>query len=327
MLMLLRTCWLSHLIFGVLVLLAILLSPVRGEEGSWELAAAMENAWRDGSTNDAAFEPILRFYKAQAGKGDARELFRLGLCYRGGRGVRRDMPQAARLLIKAAARGDRKMLLTACDVACEEAALRTIPSDSVTPLVEPLKKLRDAGDPAATARYAGFLLHDRAGVRKAPAHAVSLARAAAAKGDPRGKWRLGNSLLLGRGVKIDAAAAMDLLKQAAGEGESQAMVDLGRILLNSDGSEALKAEGLAYAKQAAAADNPWGAYLLADCCYRGNGVSRDVDKAIRWYRRSAERGYARAMHLLGVRLTLEGKSASVQVKAEGFRWLLRAPEI
>ena len=301
-----------------------------GKDGSasqWELADAMETAFREGHINDAALEPIISFYKAQAAKGDAKAIYRLGLCYRDGRGVKRDMPQAARLLIKASAGGDRKMLLAACDVACEEAALRTIGADILTPLVEPLKKLSGSGDPAAMARYAGFCMHGRAGVKKDPAEAIRLARLAADKGDPRARWRLGNSLLIGRGVKPDGAKAMVLLKQAAEAGQTQAMTDLARTFLNGDGSDGLKSQGLDYAKQAAAKDNPWATYLLADCYRRGNGVKRDAELAMKWYRQSAQRGYARAMHLLGAALTLEGKGASVQAKSEGFRWLIRAAEV
>jgi hypothetical protein len=286
----------------------------------------METAWRQGSVNDAAMEPIIRFYRTEAAKGNAEALYRLGLSYRDGRGVHRDMPQAARLLIKAAAGGDRKMLLTACDVAFDEASLRTIPFDALVPLVKPLKKLSDAGDPAAMGLYAGFLVHGRGGVKKDTAESTRLARLAAAKGDRRAQWRLGNSMLLGRAEGSDERV-LDLLEQAAAAGEPQAMTDLGRLFLRGDSSAELKTKGVAYAKQAAKMDNPWGAYLLANCYHLGNGVQQDTAKAMYWYRRSAKRGYARAMASLGTAQTLGGKGASVQAKAEGFRWLLGAAEI
>lgn len=41
-------------------------------------------------------------------------------------------------------------------------------------------------------------------------------------------------------------------------------------------------------------------YSLGVCYRCGDGVEKNVEEAVKWYRKSAEQGYARAQHNLGI---------------------------
>ena len=62
---------------------------------------------------------------------------------------------------------------------------------------------------------------------------------------------------------------------------------------------------------------------LATCMYdTGEGVAKDLEQAVVWYRRSAEQGYAEAQYNLGVKYA-NGQGVEQDTK-EAIRWLQKA---
>jgi hypothetical protein len=81
------------------------------------------------------------------------------------------------------------------------------------------------------------------------------------------------------------------LCKAAESGHAEAQYYLGSLYdrglggLPKDGSKAL-----ALYRQSAAQEHPYGEFTLGLLYEHGRGVSKDVEEAIRWYRRAAEHG-------------------------------------
>lgn len=47
-------------------------------------------------------------------------------------------------------------------------------------------------------------------------------------------------------------------------------------------------------------------YNLGVCYDRGNGVTKNAEEAVKWYRKAAEQGYAKAQDSLGDAITRLG---------------------
>lgn len=114
-------------------------------------------------------------------------------------------------------------------------------------------------------------------------------REAAASGDPKALYEIGNRYADGRGVTADAAQAAAWYGRAA-------------------------EEGLAVAQ-----------YRFANMNEKGNGVPRDIAMAKSWYERAAEQGNAGAMHNLAVLHAMGADGATDNETAA--RWFSRAAEL
>lgn len=114
-------------------------------------------------------------------------------------------------------------------------------------------------------------------------------REAAAAGDPKALYEIGNRYADGRGVTADAAKAAEWYGRAA-------------------------EEGLAVAQ-----------YRFANMNEKGNGVPRDIALARTWYERAAEQGNAGAMHNLAVLLAMGADGATDNETAA--QWFARAAEL
>jgi len=114
-------------------------------------------------------------------------------------------------------------------------------------------------------------------------------REAAAAGDPKALYEIGNRYAEGRGVAGDMASAARWYERAAEHGLAPAQ------------------------------------YRLGSFYEKGIGVARDVAKARHWYQQAAERGNASAMHNLAV-LHAMGADGKTDNDAAA-RWFLRAAEL
>lgn len=94
----------------------------------------------------------------------------------------------------------------------------------------------------------------------------------------------------------DVVGAMPLLRKAADEGHAPAQVMLAQIL---DKAEFDK-EAVEYFRKAALQGNADGEFGLGTMYAGGEGVSRDPQEALRWYRLAAGRGHDRAILVLAL---------------------------
>ncbi|MBE0691887.1 MAG: SEL1-like repeat protein, partial [Aquamicrobium sp.] len=114
-------------------------------------------------------------------------------------------------------------------------------------------------------------------------------REAAAAGDPKALFEIGNRYAEGRGVAEDMAKAASWYEKAAEQGLAPAQ------------------------------------YRVGSFYEKGVGVARDVAKAKHWYLKAAESGNASAMHNLAVLHAMGADGTSDNDAAA--RWFLRAAEL
>jgi TPR repeat protein len=149
---------------------------------------------------------------------------------------------------------------------------------------------------------------------------------AAAQGNIYGQYDLGLCFLNGRGVQADAVRGAELVTQAAQKGYAQAQFYLGILFNTGHGVVQNETKAIEWYRKAAEQGHA-GAQFNMGCIYGGspgtgadvarsvhryyrdlpNGkggicfsVSRDVSKAVEWYRLAAKQGNAAALNNLGV---------------------------
>ena len=90
------------------------------------------------------------------------------------------------------------------------------------------------------------------------------------------------------------------LKNKAEQGNAEAQYSLGVCYRCGDGVEKNLEESIKWYKKAAEQGYAKAQYNLAVCYDSEYGVEKNVEEAVKWYRKSAEQGYARAQHNLGI---------------------------
>ena len=128
----------------------------------------------------------------------------------------------------------------------------------------------------------------------------------------------------------DARSALPYYRQAADEGQTYAMVQLYLCYWEGNGVEADHAKAMRWLKKSADAKNPYAECLMGYRCenveWVGEGSERHLTRpdwqgALRWYRRSAEQGWAGGQYHLGL-MYLDGKIVEMD-EARGLE-LIRA---
>lgn len=119
----------------------------------------------------------------------------------------------------------------------------------------------------------------------------------------------------------DLITAMQLLERSANAGYPPAQALLAYILDKAEQD----AQAFELYRKAAEAGDPVGQYGLGTMYASGEGVSRDTEQAVHWFRRSAEQGYGQAMVVLGDAY-LAGDLGLPQDQEEGMSWINRAAE-
>lgn len=97
-------------------------------------------------------------------------------------------------------------------------------------------------------------------------------------------------------VRGDVVGAMPLLRKAADAGHAPAQVLLAQILDQAE----FDREAIDYFRKAAAQGDADGEFGLGTMYAGGEGVARDAQEALRWYRLAAGRGHERAILVLAL---------------------------
>ena len=131
--------------------------------------------------------------------------------------------------------------------------------------------------------------------------------AAAIGGDAEAQFQLGLCYDRGNGVTKDAVKAVEWYRKSALQGNAKAIRNMAVFYENGEGGleknkdKATELYKLAFpglATLAEQGDSDAQRYL--GCCYEyGDGVTKDLAKAVEWYRKSAEQGNADAQCNLG----------------------------
>ena len=118
------------------------------------------------------------------------------------------------------------------------------------------------------------------------AAAVAAWQPLAAKGDADAAFNLGQAYRLGKGVPIDLARAQGLFEQAARKGHADAATTLG-ILLFQNGN---RTGGMRWLRKSAEAGEARAMLLYGTALYNGDGVASDPVTAYAFVSRAAAQG-------------------------------------
>ena len=93
--------------------------------------------------------------------------------------------------------------------------------------------------------------------------------------------------------------AIPLIQESAEKGYADAQCHLGYCYENGQGISKDEQKAVEWYKKAAEQGNPYAQYNLGNCYEYGQGVSKDEQKATEWYKKAAEQGNAEAQYNLG----------------------------
>ncbi|WP_160288256.1 tetratricopeptide repeat protein [Pseudomonas knackmussii] len=132
-----------------------------------------------------------------------------------------------------------------------------------------------------------------------PRKAARLIVEAARQGELEAQALLGQILLDGQGIERDPALAATWFGIAAQRGHSMARNMLGRCLEHGWGVPVNLAAAAEQYALAAADDLDWALYNLANLLATGRGAPKDPAHALALYMRAADLGHAKSMNLVG----------------------------
>lgn len=189
---------------------------------------------------------------------------------------------------------------------------------------EAFRELSEDGHVEAT-YWLGSIYFWGRGIEQDYEEAYRVWRPIAEDGHSLAQWRMGHLYRHGRGVERDRAEAAKWYQRAADQGNWQAMTDLGDMYQAGLGVE--KDEDRAYAlySEAAKVDKRVAPYQLGLMYWReGVGPHDDVERALHWFRISAEANYGPSMRMLG-HAYWKGRGVE-QDRMEALRMLVLAEE-
>ena len=133
-----------------------------------------------------------------------------------------------------------------------------------------------------------------------PPLAFSYLQMAAENGSVRGLIGLGDCYKSGCGVEADPAKAVEQYRAAVGRGHKGAMYSLGSLLLKVAKEAKEYEEGVMWVRRAAEKDNLEAMFHMGYLYHNGDcGVTRDVSKALEWYKKAAHGGHGKSYFQLG----------------------------
>jgi TPR repeat protein len=150
------------------------------------------------------------------------------------------------------------------------------------------RKGADAGNTGAMGTLGAMYRFGDGGLKKDPAEAIKWFTKAADLGNPAAMARLGEMYMYGIGVRPDPARAARLYEKASDLGDPMAMKEIG--LANRHNKHFETAVNLL--QKSADAGDVEAMIALGEMCQAGQGLPRDREAAIGWYRKAAQNGDA-----------------------------------
>jgi len=246
--------------------------------------------------------------------GSASGAFHLGMAYRHGHGVTRDLSEARRWFKQGADKRHALALYMLARFDTEGiAGARNYASAA--------RRMREAAERGVVnAQWRmGRLYLNGWGVTRDYVLAASWYRRAAEQGHHDAQSDIAYAYLNGRGVAKNPRIAADWYRKAARQGNPRAYFELGRIHEFGVGVPANPKTAKAFYERGAGKGHAGAMNNLGTLYFNGKGVSRDYAAAVNWFRKAAERGSTTAMHWMGL-CNLDGKGVA-QNNAEAYFWL------
>ncbi|RYD36570.1 MAG: hypothetical protein EOP86_05625 [Verrucomicrobiaceae bacterium] len=233
----------------------------------------------------------VKFFAAEAERGNKDAQFALGRIYQDGSGVVQSLPQAEAFYRRAAAQGH-------ADAQGNLATILLSTSRDQEGLSW-LKKGAENGCLRAMVTMANFLVTGT-GVPKDPAAAKALLDKAAAAGDGEAYEALSLLYETGTGVPKDPAKALELLNEASKRNSVKAMLKLAVRYLNGTGTPKDPAKAKALLERASDLGTTEAQLALGNLYSSKDFPEKNAVKAMEWYQKASEAGDALATFKMGV---------------------------
>ena len=263
-----------------------------------------------------------------AGTTDGDAYNDLGLMFRYGHGVKKNMTTAVIHFMKAAAQGHAEAMGMLAAMHARGDGVRK----SWQQAAQWAKKAAEKDSPLGMYVY-GYCLTNGFGVEKDVAGGIKLLEKAAKKnnrnamtalGDhyyesrdyvnarvwyermaaadsthSHSMYRLGILYRNGRGVKVDYAKAMSWFRKSAEKGDGLAMGLLGLMYIRGEGVKKDAKVSAEWSRKGAEKGSNIGMYVYGHLLYKGDGVAKDTKTGLEWLEKAAVKGHEHAMAELG----------------------------
>ncbi len=282
--------------------------------------------YRKGEGTATNYGAALKWYRKAAEQGYASAQKDLGLMYENHLGVSEDLKEAVKWYLKAAEQGDmwaQKYLGYMYDMG------RGVPKDFKLAV---MWYKRSAEKGCAPGQYnLGTMYESGTGVDKNYKIAMEWYRKAADQGHAAALYRVGLSYQKGLGVAADREQAITWYKKAVEKGDENAKKALAELESGADvsrppsGTPEQGAVDDLKQLMAKAEQGDLGAQNDLGFRYeRGQGVEKNLEKAVMWYRKAADAGYALAQNNLGI---MYRNGAGVEKSdEEALKWFRKSAE-
>ena len=285
---------------------------------------SLAKLYREGWGVEQNYKTALQLYEQAAVKDFPYAAWELGKLYRDGVGSRPNEHKAARYFA-AAFRGfkflekqshDDKLqyrlgwiLLHGVGAERDESAARKW-----------FEKSARSGNEHAQYQLSKLILDSAGSTPEEISQAVEWLTKLAEAGSQYAQYALGKLYRDGGPMESNAVQAVIWFSQAAGQGHEYAMYALGKLNLEAGNASAARR----WFEKAANLGNQFAQYQLGKLLLQGDGVSKDVEEAVRQFTASAEQGNQFAQYALG-KLYLLGKDI-LQDRDAAVHWFTLAAE-
>ena len=153
---------------------------------------------------------------------------------------------------------------------------------------------------AAAQCMLGTIYHEGGLVEKDDIEAIKWYRMSAAQGNAQAQYMLGCMYYNGCGVTQDSSIAATWYRKAAAQGDVNAQIAFSGIYLfsASDADDENKREAVLWLRKAAGKGHGGAQYLLGACYSCGEGVAQNEAEGIKWYRMAAKQDISEAQDAL-----------------------------
>ena len=285
---------------------------------------SLAKLYREGWGVEQNYEMALQLYEQAAINGFPYAAWESGKLYRDAVGCRPDERRADRyfaaafhgfLVLENQSHDDKLqyrlgwMLLHGVGAECDKAAARKW-----------FERSARSGNENAQYQLSKLILNSASSTPEEISQAVEWLTKLAEAGSQYAKYALGKLYRDGGPMESNAVQAVIWFSQAAEQGHEYAMYALGKLNLETGNTVA----ACRWFEKAAAMGNQFAQYQLGKLLLQGDGVSKDVEEAVRQFTASAEQGNQFAQYALG-KLYLLGKDVP-QDKDAAARWFTLAAE-
>ena len=242
-------------------------------------------------------QKAIKYYRISAERGNASGQANLGIMYKKGRGVTQDYAEALKWLRKAA---DQNNSTGMCSLGEMYQNGYGVTQDNY----EALKWFRKAADQKHKTAYAwmGYMYEFGHGVTKDLSQAKAWYQKGADAGDDYSKNKLKESQFANVSSSSSTSSSSSSSYDSEIAGKSAGDINtLGvNYELGKNGKTKDLAKALKYYKIAADKGDRFAQYNLGLMYKNEKGVTKDYSEAFKWFSKSAEQGYANAQNQLGI---------------------------